>query len=148
MLRVAGTVGEHHPVVIEGGEIIVPRHADHRGAARKQAADDVVLAAAVDQHDLHRAVAVGFDLRRTHFGGEVAQVRIVECGRFRASFDDDLAQHDSPFADDLRELARVDPPDGGNAVFAQPFSEAFARIPVAVFERVVRNDQPLNMNTV
>ena len=148
LLRVAGAVRQHHAVVVDLREVVVPRHADHRRVPLRQAAHDVVFAAAVDQYDPVLPVSVRFDLFRADERRQVLLVRIDELRGLGRAFDHELAEHDAPLADDLRDPARVHAPNARHAVVLEPLSEAFARVPVAVLERIVGDDQSADVDTV
>ena len=148
LLRVSGAVRQHHPVVFELREIVVPRYADHRRVAVAQAADDVVLATAVDQYDPVPTVTVSLRLFRADLRDEIFAVRIDELLRLGRSFYEHLAEHHAAFADDLGDLPRIDAANGRNVVVGEPFAEAFDRVPMAVLERVVGDDQTPDVDTV
>ena len=146
-LRVARAVGEHQPVVVLLREVIVPGHHGHGGVAPEQAAQDVELGAGVDQDDALAAVAKRHLLFDADHVDQVVLVRVVEVDR-RAALDLYLAKHGALFAQDLGQCAGVDVEDARHLVFLEPFAEAFLRVPVAVFERIVGNDEARNMYLV
>ena len=51
-IGVARTVAEEETVVVQVVEVVVPRHADDHEVPLQKAADDVVLDAAVEEHNL------------------------------------------------------------------------------------------------
>ena len=67
--RVARSVGKEQSVEVERVEVMVPRHAHYFDATLEQAADDVRLYAAIDQHHAMSFLAerlIGDDLFATH----------------------------------------------------------------------------------
>lgn len=58
-LWVARTVAEHETIIVDLGEVIVPRHANYGNVAFEQTTDDVVLGSSVHHHHLIFAIAIG-----------------------------------------------------------------------------------------
>ena len=88
--RIAGTVGQEQPVVVHLREIVVPRHPHDLDVPGNQAAEDVVLDAAIDQDNPLGALAVPDDLLAAD---GLDQVVFDLPGRLRAAIDDNPPRH-------------------------------------------------------
>ena len=73
---------------------------------------------------------------------------LTSAARFSLFGSTNSAGSGAPLADDLRDPARVHAPNARHAVVLEPLSEAFARVPVAVLERIVGDDQSADVDTV
>ena len=140
-VRVAGAVGEEQAVKLQLIEIVVPGHAHHFHAAPQQAADNVVLHAAVHEYYAAAcALAVSDDFLARNF------FHIVHPFVFRRRHivglvvEDDFAHHHAVFAQQFGEFSRVDARDARHVLALEPVGEAFAGIPVAVFRAVIAYD--------
>ena len=139
--RVARAVGDEEAVPVELVEVVVPRDADQLHAALHQAAQDLVLDAAVHQDHLLVALAVADHFLAADDRDLVVQVGVGNgCDRLRA-FLHDLAEHRALFAQQLGQRARVDPADAGDLLLLEPFVQALDGVPMAVFLTVVGDDQ-------
>ena len=125
--RVAGAVGEHHPVHVQthhipGGHVM--RQADHLAAPLAEAADNVLLRPVVDEghpesflslreKDLWLPVAHLGHRPGTGIGGDGFQIG----GRSG----EDAGVHDALFPDDAGDLPGVHPADAADAPVFQKF---------------------------
>ena len=150
VLGVAGAVGDEQAVVVHGIEIIVPGYADDLDVAgAEEAAEDVVLDSAVEQHYfLPLRVAVTDHLLAADYGHLVFRARVVKCLRYLETFGHDAAGHGALFTENLGDLPRIHSEDAGDAVLLEPFVQALDRAPVAVLEGVVGDDQAPDVNPV
>ena len=139
---VSGAVGQEEAVEFQVVEVVVPGHADDFHTATEQAADDVVLHAAVHEHDFLEALAFvvthdfltrnarhvvhAFVLRRGHVVGLIVE--------------EDFSHHHPMLAQHLGEFAGVYSRDAGHFLAFQPVAQTLGGVPVAVLFAVVAHD--------
>ena len=148
-LWISGAVAQENPVTFQFGIVIIPRNPQDLDVPGKQAPDDVVFAAAVDQDRFFPGRSISDGLRQVGDGFTAGNfsdkvVAVIISGDWLILFvaiHRDAAAHDPLFPQDLSQGARVDARDGGDSFPFQPFIEAFFRIPMAVFLTVIGNDQ-------
>ena len=139
---VAGTVGQEQAIVGHVGEVVVPRHTHHLDATAQQAADDVLLDAAIDkQHTLGCTLVVSDDALAGDLLDEVHTLVLSRRNVLRIVVEDDFAHHHTMFAQHLRQLASVDARDARHHFATQPVGQAFGRVPVAELGAVVADDE-------
>jgi len=112
----------------------------------EQAAQNIVLGAAVHQNDFPVTLAVLDRLAPAHLGDQIDLVGIVKS--LLAGEQDDAAEHGALVAQPFGQGAGIDAVQGGNAVLRQPLRQAPPGVPVAVFGGMFRDDQALHMDPV
>ncbi|OPZ67029.1 MAG: hypothetical protein BWY83_02723 [bacterium ADurb.Bin478] len=145
-LGIAGPVGDEHAVVFLIGEIVIPRNSTHAQPPRRQTADNVILAAAIDQHHFFFTLAVFHRFCDADLLHQVDFVRIIKV--LFIGEKNDPPQHRPFIAQSLGQHARIDAVQRRRLVADQPIGQASLRVPVAVFKRVFGDDQALDVNPV
>ena len=147
-LGVARTVGYEEAVVVQSGEVVVPRHAYELDAPVNQAAEYVALDAAIDEADFFAgAFVVAYHLLAADYRYLVVAVRVVdrEAAVFRAGFSGSVGhyhgQHGSVVPQRLGKSPGIDAAYSRNLLFLEPAVEAADRVPVAVLGGVLADDQ-------
>ena len=139
---VARAVGQEEAVELELVEVVVPGHADDFHAAAEEAADDVVLHAAVHEHHLLQALAfvVAYDFLARYLG-HVVHAGILGFGHVVGLVvEEDFAHHHAVLTQHLGKFAGVDAGDAGHFFAFEPVGQTFHGVPVAVFLAVVAHD--------
>ena len=146
---VARTVSEEQTVELHVGIVVVPRHADNLAAAVDEAADDVSLHAAVDEHHLLLgALVVADDLLAAHLVNEINS-SILGCRYvLRLVVEENLTHHYAVLAQHLSKLACVDAGDAGHVLTFEPLCKTLYGIPVAVLLAVVSHDDSRSVDFV
>jgi hypothetical protein len=141
---VAGPVGDEDAVKVVGDLVdgVVVGEAGNAGAAGDEAAEDVLLDAAVDQGDVH--VAEGGADVEGGLGGDAADqvdgLRVDEglvLVRVVLLADGDAGERGPLLAEVGDHLASVDAGDGGDSLAGAPLGERLDGGPVAVLQGVV-----------
>ena len=141
--RIAGTVGQEQTVVVHFGEIVVPRHPHDLDVPGNQAAEDVVLDAAIDQDDPLGALSVPDDLLAAD---GLDQVVLNTIGLFGAAVDDNPSRHHALLPNHPGESPGVDAGDARHLLPLEPVAQALHGVPVAVVLTVIGNHEPADVN--
>ncbi len=138
---VAGSVGKEKPVESERIEVVVPRHTDDLHAAADEATEDILLHAAVHQHDfLWRAFVVADNLLARHFVHEIDTLVLRHGDVVRCVVEEYLPHHHALLAQALGEFAGVDARDARHVLALEPVGKALHGIPVGEIGAVVADD--------
>ncbi len=129
VIGVARSVGDEESVVVEGTEVVVPRHAYQPHLLFEQLTDDVELHATVDQHYRFLTCSIFDHLPAAHLRHQVLLFGIVVF-HLIIPVVDDLAQHGALLAQHLGEHAGVDAADAGDTLLAEPLPQALHTVPV------------------
>ena len=146
---VAGTIGQEEAVEVHRGVVVVPRHADDLDAAADEAADDIGLDAAVDEHHLLAgALVVADNLLGRDLIDEVDALIGGLGDVVGLIVEDDLTHHHTVLAQHLGQLAGVDARDAGHMLALEPVGQTLVAVPVVVLFAIVGADHGGNVNLV
>ena len=132
-LRIARTVGNEKAVIVQGGEIIVPRDPYDPDSPADEAAEDIVLDAAVHKDDGLVAFAVGLDFLAADQFYLVLKVRVLDRKVFFHALRNYHSEHRAVVAQHLGDSPGVHAPDARDALLLHPGIQAADSVPVAVF---------------
>ena len=122
LIGVARAIREEEPVEINLIKIIVPGYAVERDLWTDEVADNIVLRAAVYEHDLLRPITIDRDLLGRSFSYKVARIGVIKWDIF-ATLEENLPLHRALFAKGLSQLTRINPRETEDLLTAEPITE-------------------------
>ena len=165
-IRVAGTVRDEKPVVVQRVEVIVPGDADNGHIPFQQAAYDVCFHTTVEEHDTlfpfsfsigdNFFTAYTVDVVDTpvirHFEWHVKATRLhIQSGNAsvfhsRLIVDQNASHHHPMFTYLFCQCTRIDTCDSGNHFPFQPVAQAFHGIPMTMLFAIIAHNNCLRMD--
>ena len=147
-IGVARAVGDEQPVELHPSIIIVPGNANHFHVTFQQAADDVMLDAAI--HKEHFLLTGSFVVTDNLLAANF--IHIIHIGIrglrhfIRFIIKGDTSHHHPMLAKHLCQFAGIDARDARNLFAFQPVTETFHRIPMAIIFTIIAYNNGFGMD--